>query len=181
VRNARHLRRISTGFTLVEILCVVVILGIIGVVVGGRIGSRDDLSANSAARILISQLQFAQNRAIARRDAHFIVVSAGSSGVTVCTRDAGSFVGVSHPVEPGDLSMTFGNAGTGGGRDVRLDAFDFGGKAVLGFDTTGEPFVAAANGGNRTPLADAASLTLASGTYSVTIDIEPVTGEVRMR
>src|SRR5215475_9916349 len=60
-RGRSHLRR---GFTLVEILAVVVILGIASAIIIPQIGSRDDMKAAAAARVLIADLIYAQNLAI---------------------------------------------------------------------------------------------------------------------
>src|SRR4051812_47762470 len=59
----RTLRR-SSGFTLAEILAVVVILGIASAIIIPQIGTRDDMRVKAAARTLIADLIYAQNLAI---------------------------------------------------------------------------------------------------------------------
>src|SRR5687768_3580673 len=52
------------GFTLVEILAVIVILGIASAIIIPQIGTRDDMRARAAARNLVADLIYAQNLAI---------------------------------------------------------------------------------------------------------------------
>src|SRR3954465_14390638 len=60
------------AFTLVEILCVLVILGIAAAMIVPQMGSRDDLRAAAAARMVMADLIYAQNRAIATQQKHFV-------------------------------------------------------------------------------------------------------------
>ena len=182
---APHVRPRRTAFTLVEILCVVVILGIVGSIVGTQMGTRSDLVANAAARTLVSHLQFAQNRAVARREPHYLLVGLGDADLTVCTRDeAGGFVPVDHPVDSGPMRMTFGPAGSGGGRGAALAGLDADGRRGVGFDAHGEPFAfdpeSAGSADARPSLAAPAELRLAAGPFAVRVVVEPVTGEVRV-
>ena len=48
--------RARRGFTLVEILTVVLILGIASAIIAPQIGSRGDLKVRAAARVLVSDL-----------------------------------------------------------------------------------------------------------------------------
>ena len=175
-------RRVAAAFTLAEVLCVVVILGIVGAVVGGQLGARGDLTAEAAGRVLVGHLQFAQDRAVSKRRPHLLVFEANGSAVTVCSPDDGGVLRpVPHPVEPGPMRMTFGPDGAGGGRGVSVGGLDLGGGATVGFDAVGEPITAALTGLNPAALASPATVTLRAGDFEAVVAIEPVTGEAILR
>src|SRR5438874_2544168 len=77
-RGLAGLRRRSTpargfrGFTLIEILCMVVVLGIASLVILPQITTRDDLKVAAAARALMADLLYAQNRSIALQKMHYV-------------------------------------------------------------------------------------------------------------
>ena len=175
-------RRVAAAFTLAEVLCVVVILGVVGAVVGGHLGARGDLTADAAARVLVAHLQFAQDRAVSKRRPHLLVFEADGSAVTVCAPDdAGNLAPVPHPVEPGPMRIAFGPDGAGGGRGVTVGGLDLGGGATIGYDAGGEPITAALTGLNPAALASPASITLQAGDFEAVVAVEPVTGEAILR
>src|SRR5688572_24441187 len=70
--NAHRPHGIRRAFTLVEILAVVVILGIASAIIIPQIGTRDDMRAAAAARIVVSDLIYAQNLAISSGTAAYV-------------------------------------------------------------------------------------------------------------
>ena len=65
--DARPIAR--RAFTLIEILTVVIILGISAAIIIPNVSNRDDMRAAGAARMVMADLIFAQNRAIATQKA----------------------------------------------------------------------------------------------------------------
>src|SRR5690554_2963790 len=92
--------RLRSAFTLVEILVVLVILGIASAIVIPQISSRDDLRAAAAARIIVADLVYAQNRAIATNVNQCIRFDA--DGQQYVLTEAGSLAPISHPVHKFD-------------------------------------------------------------------------------
>ena len=165
------------AFTLVEIL-VVVILGIIAAVVGVSIGTRDDLKARSAARVLTADLQYIQSRAIVRRELHYVTIGNAGDSIRFATRSAGLWQSLTHPIDKGEFRMVFGINGSGGGKDIVLVSEDFSGNAVFGFDETGTPFFCDGDGNNRVDTTVPVTFTLAAGDFEIIVSVQPITGEV---
>ena len=60
------------GFTLIEILVVVIILGIASAVIIPQLGSRDDINAAAAARLVMADIIYAQNSAIVQQKKFYV-------------------------------------------------------------------------------------------------------------
>lgn len=169
----------TRGFTLVEILVVVVILGIASMVILPQLGDRGDLKASSAARVLAADLIYAQNLAIVKQRPHYLRFSGQT--YSLWTRDdSGTPIRVPHPVRHEDLVVTFGAGGTSGLQDVTMGAVELGGDSydAIGFDELGSPISANIATSTAVPLASRASIPLASGPHQLTVFVEPFTGEV---
>ena len=84
-RVSSRLAPSRAGFTLIEILVVVVILGIAAAVIVPQIGSRADLKATSAARLIMADLIYVQNRSISQQKYHYIQFDPATASYTVNT------------------------------------------------------------------------------------------------
>ena len=174
------LRRTSRtcGFTLVEILCVVVILGIASAIIIPQISSRDDLKVSSSARTAMSDLIYAQNSAIAQQRKFYVQFVGQQYSVMSRPTDVGALQTVTNPITKNPYSVTFGSTlnGTDG---VTLGTPDLGvpGVHVVGFDDLGAPFAFDAATNTATPLTAAGTFSVSCGSASLTISIEPFTGE----
>lgn len=171
--------RAASGFTLVEILMVVVILGIASAVIVPQLGSRDDLRAAAAARLVMSDLTYAQNRAIAQQKKHYVRFF--GQQYSVC--DSAALTAIDHPLKPaqsnGKYTITFGAGGTNGLEQSGLGTIDFASQTIIGFNDLGEPF--AFDGVTETPLTVSGTIIVQSGGNSLTIQIEPFTGEASVQ
>src|SRR5438874_1095241 len=99
------------GFTLVEILMVVVIMGIAAAVVVPQLSSRDDLKVAGAARMLMADLIYAQNRAISMQATHYVAFDTTNKNYSVLTGWSPQ-VFVTHPVNKTSFVTKFGTAAT---------------------------------------------------------------------
>jgi prepilin-type N-terminal cleavage/methylation domain-containing protein len=177
-----------SGFTLIEILVVVVILGIASAIVIPQIGSRDDLNVSSAARTLMADLIYAQNLAIAKQKAYYVRFYGQS--YSVC--DANTLVAIDHPLQPtlnnGKYIVTFGDQAsptpsgvTPGLERVSLHEPSFLGQTVLGFDELGQPFAFDPSTTTSTTMTAAGTIQLQSGDQTMTISVQPFTGETTVQ
>jgi type II secretion system protein H len=78
----------GAGFTLVEILAVIVILGIASAIVIPQIGTRDDMRVKAAARTLIADLIYAQNLAISTGQVVYVRFDVAGNQYSMLTNPA---------------------------------------------------------------------------------------------
>jgi len=162
------------AFTLVEILCVIVILGIASALIIPQIGTRDDVKAAAAARLIIADLMYAQNLAISKQRKHYVQFT--GQQYTLLSRDADTdpLVAILHPVDRDNYVEAFG-ANRAGLEGVTINSINFGGPTILGFDDLGSPF--SYDGTTVAPLSAAASIEVKSGDFTLTVKVEPFTGD----
>lgn len=174
----KMLRR--SGFTLVEILCVVMILGIASAIIIPQLGSRDDLVVSSAARMLMADLIYAQNRAISTQRRQYVEFDGQTYTVKSRAADTDPLVAITHPVNKGTYSFTFGSNAPGMA-NVTLTSASFGGSTIMGFDELGSPFSYNSSTNVITPLVAPGTIVLTVGGVSLTISVEPYTGEITVQ
>jgi prepilin-type N-terminal cleavage/methylation domain-containing protein len=180
--KARVQRRIGSlvgAFTLIEILVVVVILGIAAAIVVPAIGSRSDLKATSAARMIMADLIYAQNRSISQQKKHYVRFDKAAETYEVLEQVSPSAVLIKHPVEASNFVVTLGSGGAKPIRDVVIDDATFDGKSILAFDELGTPLVYDPATNTDTPM-NSGKVVLECGTLKLTITIEPFSGELRL-
>src|SRR5688500_3499715 len=88
-RMARGSKR-RGGFTLAEILAVVVILGIASAIIIPQIGTRDDMRVKAAARTLVADLIYAQNLAISTGQVVYIRFDVAGNSYSLLTNPSSS-------------------------------------------------------------------------------------------
>jgi len=169
--------RLTRAFTLIEILTVVLILGIAGAVLVPQMGSRDDLRATSAAREVMADLMFAQNRAISTQLKHYVEFNGNTYTLYSRPDDLSPLAVIQHPVTREDYVQKFAVKGTAL-ESVTIGTVSFGGKVYLGFDEFGAPFAYDPNLDTIAALTSPGTIPLKSGSYSITINVEPYTGNI---
>lgn len=152
---------------------VVVILGIVASIIVPQLGSRDDLKVAAAARMMIADLSFAQNRAITTQKKQYVMFVAQEYSLLSRDSDATPLVAISHPVNPGNYVSTLNTGPLSG---VTITEVDFGGATILAFDELGSPL--AYSGSSTTTLTSPGTIKIESGGQRLTISIEPYTGEM---
>jgi prepilin-type N-terminal cleavage/methylation domain-containing protein len=159
MRKAENRVTSARAFTLVEILVVVIIMGIAaGVVIPMAIDS-GDLQAAGGARILASDLQYAQNMAITTQTPVTVTFNAADDSYTL-SNASGSLI---HPMTKDAYTVDFNT--TNGFSSVDMVSASFGGEAAVTFDELGAP---------DSP----GSATIQAGDYTYQVTVSAATGRV---
>ena len=177
--------RLRAGFTLVEILTVVLILGIASAIIAPQIGSRNDLKARAAARVLVSDLIYAQNLAIAQQKWMYVKFDAAAENYRLMDK-AGPAIDntIQNPVTKDPFVIQLGPAGSSRMADVRIQSATFNGvdtayrpEFTLAFDELGTPYVYCYDLIGTNEMLDGA-VVLQCGNHTITVTVERYTGEI---
>lgn len=165
-RGLRSIRYPNSGFTLVEVLIVVVIIAIAAMTVVPMISSAASVQIRSAADMIAADLEYTKSMAISRGQRYSMVFDKDTESYAI-KNQAGATI--AHPVKKGfDYVVDFRN-------DSRLDKVDianvdFDATSEIKFDYLGSPY-----NGNDNPL-NSGIINLQAGGATATIIVEPVTG-----
>jgi prepilin-type N-terminal cleavage/methylation domain-containing protein len=174
--KAHATRSTPRAFTLVETLSVVIILGIAAAVIIPQLGSREDLRVAAAARMVMADLIYAQNRAIATQRMQYVSFEVPQKRYRLLSALAPSEAVVRHPVNQTEFIGLF-ESGSSALRDVKLVSASFNGRPLLAFDDLGTPHYQQDE--QFLPMTSG-TIVLQSGSAVMTIIIEPFTGEIRV-
>jgi type II secretion system protein H len=174
--HPRVARRAAAGFTLIEILVVVVILGIVAAVIVPQLNSRDDLKAASAARALTADLIYAQNLAITRQQMIYVTFDAAAETYKMVDSLSPENV-LTHPVLLSPYLVSLGaNATMPQLRTTVIDTASFDGQSIIGFDEMGVPHGVTSAG--VASAMTAGSIAITCGSTTMTVTVEPYTGSI---
>jgi len=169
--RAASIARPKRAFTLIEILCVVVILGMASAIIIPQISSRDDLRAVAAARQLMGDLLYAQSRSIALGRMHYVQFNVASGTYQVLDAVSPNNV-ITNPLTQQEYTVAIG---TGPLANVSYRTINFDGAFVLVNRTTGAVITPADAGYDsiahriRIRFADLPNQQLPDGNYRLTL------------
>jgi len=160
------------GFTLAEVIVVVVILGIAATVIIPMISDTSGMRVTSAARHISSTLLFAQTSAISTQQPLQVVFDDDAETYEVQDEDG---TVVPDPVIPGK-SLRTDYLNDPRLQNITLETADFDGGGKIWFDRLGMPY-SGPDKDNLTALNDG-SISVQSGNNVMTITVEPITGRI---
>lgn len=165
----KNRRQTGQGFSLVEIIVVVVILAITSLLAIPVFGTAADMQVRSAADKIAADLDYAKGLAVTRQKTYTVVFSPSQEKYQV--QDSSGVV-LTHPLRNGSFIEDFT-------KDRRMKKVDivsttFSGDAVT-FDYLGTPY---AGTDTSSPLNAAGRITLQADSFVLYVEIEPVTGYV---
>jgi len=111
------------GFTLVELVIVILLMGILSFVAAARLGDRQDVDAHGFAEQLASTLRFSQKSAVAQRRPIYVNIDAAAGHLAVCLDSAPACAQPLLAAAGGvlDLHMPGGVAMTASGPQLAFD------------------------------------------------------------
>ena len=153
------------GFTIIEILIVVVILAVVAMTAIPMISSAASIQVRSAASMIAADLEYAKSLAISKGASFSVVFDTVTDSYKIVKIVDGEVETISHPVKKGfDYVVDLQDEGL---ERVEISSADFGGDCQVRFDYLGSP--SPYNGGD---------VVVRAAGDTVTISVEPVTGYV---
>jgi prepilin-type N-terminal cleavage/methylation domain-containing protein len=163
------LRARGGGFTLAEILLVVLIIAIAAMIAVPMMGSMDSVQIRSAANMIAADLEYAKSMAISRQK-NYSVVFPANSYYEVHDPDGM----IKHPVTKLDYKVDFSSDSRLNKVVIESTDFDPGSNPpTITFDYLGSPY--SGSGTSPNPL-NSGTISIRAGDFTMTVSVEPVTG-----
>ena len=153
------------GFTFIEILIVVLVLGVASTLVVPMIGQTQSARLRAAADIFVADVAYAQAESIAHGDDTRVVVFNAPTGYHLAA-SSDTATPLTNPVGKLPYAVTFGSGRASSASGVTLATSTVGVDNTLGFGIYGQ-----------LDQATQASVTFSTDDYTLTVTIDPVSGE----
>ncbi|MEM8739604.1 MAG: prepilin-type N-terminal cleavage/methylation domain-containing protein [Planctomycetota bacterium] len=154
------------GFSLVELLVVVAVLGIAASIAVPQFRGQHTTQLRSAARLLAADLDAAKADALTHPDDPSVVVFDLADHTYHLARVSDPDTPVTNPFDQQPYRVVFGQGRAAALNDVTLHATDLDGDDRLGFGIYGQ-----------LDQTDPAVITLAAGEHTLDLTLDPATGE----
>lgn len=159
-QNPALLRRYVRGFTIIEILIVVVILAIAAMTAIPMMSSAGSVQVRSVSNMIAADLEYAKSLAITKGQDFTVVFDTGGDSYRIEDQSGST---IAHPVKKGfDYVIDLQDEGLD---KADIAGADFAGTSEVTFDYLGSPD----NGG---------TVSVQGGGRTVTISVEAVTGYI---
>jgi prepilin-type N-terminal cleavage/methylation domain-containing protein len=159
------------GFTLAEVLIVVLIIAIAAMITVPMLGSTDSMQVRSAANMIAADLEYSKSMAISRQKNYSVVFDPAGGYYEI--HDANGTV-LTHPVTKKPYRVTFSSDSRLNKVVIESADFDSDASDTITFDSLGSPH----HGSGASPpfLSGEGTISIKAGDIAVTIKVEPVTG-----
>ncbi len=151
--------RLTGGFTLVELIVVIVILGILALMVIPSMSNSDNLKARAAARMVMADLEYAQSQAIVSQRQTTVTFNVAADSYTV-SNASGPLI---HPITKNTYAISLNQVR--GMNSVAIASAGFGANSAVTFDALGSPD-------------NSGTISIAAGATTYYVTVAPVTGRV---
>ena len=161
-------RSLINGFTLIEIIVVVVILSIAAMITVPMFTSASTVQLKTAANMIAADIEYAKSMSISRQKNHSVVFDVSNESYQIKDSDGNV---ISHPTNgSGVFTISFQSESRLSG--VNITSAEFDSNDTLIFNYLGSPL-----NQSSTPLNSGQIILTADG-RTITITVEPVTGYV---
>ena len=168
---AKAHRHKEKGFTVIELIMVILVISILAVVLIPKIGGIHSFKLDGAGRKLVSDMKYAQKLAMSRHQIHGILFEPAQEKYTVYRE--GADAPIEDPHRPGtSLIVDYDDEHFAG---VDLYSANFTGGNEVRFDCFGAPSDA-----SDTPLTATGEVVLKYSGGEIKIEVTPNTGKIEM-
>ncbi len=169
-------RREAAGFTFIELIVIVVIIGIAAMLSVPMFSSAADVQMRTAANMIASDLEYAKSMAVTHQAYYSVVFDPGTETYEVQTGGAV----IKHPTNPtADFRINLAADRRTDQVDIVAVNFDGAASNAVTFDYLGGPH-SGLPGPGMTPL-NTGQVSLSAAGFSCTVTVEPVTGYVSIQ
>ena len=166
----RHLHARRPAFTLVELLIVITLIAIAATVAVPMLSDTDGTRLQSAARLLVADLEFAQIESITHADDLCLITLDQATGSYTVSKASAPATAMTNPGTNQSYVTQFGTGRAAELAGVSIQGYSLDGDDVIGFGALGE-----------TDQTTTATITLTAGGQTLTVQIDPTTGEASIQ
>ncbi len=170
----------TAGFTMIEIMIVVVILAVAAMIVVPALSSAADMQVRSAANAIAADLDYARGLAITRQKNFWVVFDAGAESYTIWWHDPSDATDkiIKNPLT--NQNFTVDIDADSRLSQVDIDAADFDGDAdnAVTFNYLGAPFAGIGAAAGNELIGGTITIQDKNAAFKLYVHVEPATGYV---